>query len=117
MRGAAKMPRMFLGEADQRSDERLYEQFLKMFRMMDIAGAIVYRGIPGYGAKGHTHRAHFVDLPHNFPLMIAVIDKDERIESAIRVVTPMISDGLIVRSDVDVIRLAHAVPLEQPVAN
>jgi PII-like signaling protein len=117
VRGAAKMMRIFLGEADQWGGEPLHEQILKKLRMIDIAGATVYRGILGYGVKGHTHRSHFVNVPHNLPLMIAVIDKDEKIESAIAAVTPMISDGLIVLSDVDVIRLAHAVPLQQPVAN
>ena len=117
VRGAAKMMRIFLGEADQWGGEPLHEQLLNKLRMMDIAGATVYRGILGYGAKGHTHRAHFVNVSHDLPLMIAVIDKEEKIESAITAVTPMIGDGLIVLSDVDVIRLAHPVPLQQPVAN
>jgi PII-like signaling protein len=113
VRGAAKMMRIFLGEADRWEGEPLHEEILKKLRMMDVSGATVYRGILGYGAKGHTHKTHFLNLPHNLPLMIAIVDKQETIESAISAVTPMMSDGLIVLSDVEVIRLAHAIPIEE----
>ena len=58
-RGVAKMLRVFLGEADQSEGEPLYEAIVKRLRMLEIAGATVYRGILGYGAKGHTHRSGF----------------------------------------------------------
>ncbi len=113
VRGAAKMMRIFLSEGDKWGGEPLYEQIVKTLRMMDIAGATVYRGILGYGAKGHTHRSHLINVPHNLPLMIAVIDAEDKIETAITAIKPMIEEGLIVMSDVDVIRLAHSMPVEQ----
>src|SRR5580692_5968480 len=54
--GPAKMLRIFLGEADKFEDEALYDAIVKKLRLMDIAGATVYRGILGYGAKGHEHK-------------------------------------------------------------
>jgi PII-like signaling protein len=54
--GKAKLMRIFLGEADRWNEEPLYDAIVKRLRMMDIAGATVYRGILGYGAKGHTHK-------------------------------------------------------------
>jgi len=113
VRGAGKMMRIFLGEADRWAGEPLHEEILKTLRMMDVSGATVYRGILGYGAKGHTHKSQFLNLPHNLPLVIAVVDRQENIDRAISAVTPMISDGLIVISDVEVIRLAHAGPIAQ----
>ena len=114
--GAAKLMRIFLCEADKWAGEPLHEQIIKTLRMMDIAGATVYRGILGYGAKGHTHRSHMINVPHNLPLMIAVVDTEEKIESAITAIKPMIEEGLIVMSDVDVIRLAHSIALQEAVA-
>jgi len=114
--GAAKLMRIFLCEADKWAGEPLHEQIIKTLRMMDIAGATVYRGILGYGAKGHTHRSHMINVPHNLPLMIAVVDTEEKIESAITAIKPMIEEGLIVMSDVDVIRIAHSIALQEAVA-
>jgi PII-like signaling protein len=54
--GPAKMLRIFLGEADKWHDEPLYDAIVKKLRLLDIAGATVYRGILGYGAKGHEHK-------------------------------------------------------------
>ena len=55
LQGKAKMMQLFLGEADRFDGEPLYEAIVKRLRMMDIAGATVYRGVLGYGAlRGHT---------------------------------------------------------------
>jgi PII-like signaling protein len=48
--GQAKLLRVFIGEADRLHDEPLYEAIVKKLRMMEIAGASVYRGILGFGA-------------------------------------------------------------------
>ena len=55
-RGRATLLRVFMGEADKWHGEPLYDAIVKKLRMMDIAGATVYRGILGYGAKGHEHK-------------------------------------------------------------
>lgn len=112
VRGSAKMMRIYLGEADRWHNEPLHEAILKQLRMMDIAGATVYRGILGYGTKHHTHTTHFFHLGENLPLMISVVDKPGKIEEAIAAIAPMMDDGLIVLSDVEVVRLAHSLPTE-----
>jgi PII-like signaling protein len=117
IRGSAKLMRIFLCEGDKWGGEPLHEQIIKTLRMNDVAGATVYRGILGYGAKGHTHKSHIINVPHNLPLMIAVVDTEEKIQRAITAITPMIEEGLIVLSDVDVIRLTHTMPLQEMVAS
>ena len=109
-RGPAKLLRVFLGEADQSDGEPLYEAIVKRLRMMEISGATVYRGILGYGAKGHTHKEGFWHLSRDMPIMISVIDTAEKIEEARRSVENMLGDGLIVVSDVDMIRLVRRMP-------
>lgn len=54
-----KLLRVFMGEADKWHDAPLFDAIVKMLRMMDIEGAMVYQGILGYGAKGHEHKATF----------------------------------------------------------
>ncbi len=103
----AKMMRIFLGERDKWHGEPLYDAIVKRLRMMDIAGATVYRGIMGYGSKGETHRPHLLHISEDLPIMISVVDSDQKILEAEPVVESMLQDGLIVVSDVDVIRLIH----------
>ena len=105
--GPAKMMRIFLGEADTLGGEPLYEAIVKRLRMMDVAGATVYKGILGYGAKGHTHKAGMLHFSRDLPIMISVVDSEEKIKEASDAVEAMLGDGLIVISDVDRIRLIH----------
>ena len=106
--GPAKLMRVFMGESDRWHGEPLHEAILKRLRMMDIAGATVYRGVEGYGAKGHTHKESFWHVAHDLPILISIVDSPEKITEAKAAVETMLSDGLIVVSDVEMTRLVHA---------
>lgn len=107
----ARMMRIFLGEADKWHGEPLYDAIVKKLRMEDIAGATVYKGILGYGAKGHTHKGQsFLHLSHDCPVMISIIDSPAKVAQAVEIVGAMLQDGLIVISDVEMIRLVHTTP-------
>lgn len=108
--GPAKMLRIFLGEADQWHDEPLYDAIVKKLRMMDIAGATVYRGILGYGAKGHEHKKSFLHVSRDLPIMLSVIDTPEKIRAAAEVVEGMLEDGVLVISDIEMIRVQKSLP-------
>ena len=108
--GKAKMMRIYLGEADRWNGEPLYDAIVKRLRMMDIAGATVYRGILGYGAKGHTHKQGLLRLSRDLPIMISVIETEEKLTPAAEEIEKMLGDGLIVVSDVDVVRMVHSLP-------
>jgi len=105
--GKAKLMRIFLGEADRCNGEPLYDSIVNQLRMLDIAGATVYRGILGYGAKGHTHKQNFLHTSRDLPVMIAVVDTEAKLSQAADAVEEMLQDGLIVVSDVDIVRLIH----------
>ena len=98
---AAKLVRIFLGESDKAGDEPLYEAIVKKLRMMDFSGATVYRGILGYGAKRHTHKGGRFHLSRDLPIMISVVERPEKVDDLVRVVSGMMLDGLIVTSDVE----------------
>jgi len=106
--GQAKLLRVFIGEADKWHDEPLYEAMVKRLRMLEVAGATVYRGILGYGAKGHEHKKSFFHLSRDMPIMLSVIDSADKIAAAALAIEDMLEDGLIVISDVEIIRLVRS---------
>lgn len=110
MKGKARMMRIYMGESDEWHGEPLYEAILKRLRLMDVAGATVYRGILGYGVKGHTHKSGILPFSRDLPIMISVVDSEDKLTNAIGEVESMMQDGIIVLSDVDVIRLVRSRP-------
>ncbi|HTS59704.1 MAG TPA: DUF190 domain-containing protein [Terriglobales bacterium] len=105
--GKAKLLRIYMGEADRWHGEPLYDAIVKRLHTMDISGATVYRGIMGYGIKRHTHKQGRFHLSHDLPIMVAVIDGEEKITRGAEAVEEMMEDGLIVISDVDFTRLVR----------
>src|SRR5579864_1001713 len=106
--GHAQLLRVFIGEADKWHGEPLYDAIVKKLRMLDIAGVTVYRGILGYGAKGHQHKKSFFHVSRDMPIMISVVDNAEKIASAAEAVEGMLEDGLIVISEVNSVRLVRS---------
>ena len=108
-RGPAKLVRVFLGEADRWNGEPLYDAIVKRLRMMDVCGATVYRGILGYGAKGHTHKKSFLHISRDMPVMISIVESPEKVDEIRTTIENMMTDGLIVVSDVEMIRLVRSI--------
>jgi PII-like signaling protein len=106
--GHARLLRVFLGEADKWHDEPLYDAIVKKLRMLDIAGATVYRGILGYGAKGHEHKQSFFHVSKDMPIMVSAIDSAEKIATAAEAIEDMLEDGLIVISEAEIVRLVRS---------
>lgn len=106
--GHAKLLRVFLGEADKWHGELLYDAIVKKLRMLDIAGVTVYRGILGYGAKGHEHKKSFFHASRDMPIMLSVVDSPEKVTAAAEAIEGMLEDGLIVISDADIVRLVRS---------
>jgi PII-like signaling protein len=105
--GRATLLRVFMGEDDKCEGTPLYDAIVTKLRMMDIAGATVYRGILGYGAKGHEHKRSVFHPMRDLPIMISVIDAPEKIAAATEAIEGMLGDGLIVTSDVEIVRLVR----------
>jgi len=118
LKGKARLMRIFMGESDRWEGEPLYDAIVKRLRLLDVSGATVYRGILGYGVKGHTHKGGVLHLSRDLPIMIAVVDTEEKLGGAVDAIESMMQDGLIVLSDVDIIRLVHSPPSQEvPRAN
>lgn len=106
LEGKAKMLRIHFGEDDKWQNHPLYEAIVIKCRELDIAGASVFRGIEGYGASTLIHKAHLLRSSDR-PIMVSVIDTEEKIRSLIPALDEMVDEGLIALSDVEVIRYVH----------
>ncbi len=105
--GKAKMMRIFIGESDQWHGKPLHEALVKAMRAHDLAGATVYRGILGYGAHRRVHKEKPLHLSHDCSIMLSVIDTEEKLKAFLPIVDQMVHEGLVVFSDVDIIKYAH----------
>ena len=106
----AKLLRIYLGESDQYHDEPLYEAIVKRLHREQCSGATVYRGLLGYGAKGHTRQGGRFHLSHDLPIMISVVEKADKIEQLIPLISGMMGDGILVTSDVELHQIVPTLP-------
>ncbi|MGH9744367.1 MAG: DUF190 domain-containing protein [Candidatus Acidiferrum sp.] len=107
LEGKAKFLRIHFGEDDKWRGQPLYKAIVEKCREMDIAGATVYRGIEGYGASTLIRRVHLLSISHDAPVMVSVVDSEEKILKLIPVLDEMVGEGLIAMSDVEVIKYVH----------
>ncbi len=108
--GAAKMLRIYIGQDDKWEDKPLYQAIVMKLRQMDVAGATVYKGVMGYGAQQRMRKSGFLGLSHDLPIMITVVDTEEKIRTILPVLDEMVAEGLLVLSDVEVVKYAHTHP-------
>lgn len=107
LEGKAKMLRIHFGEDDKWKGRPLYQAIVERCRQLDIAGATVLRGIEGYGASTMIRRSHLLHFSSDAPILVQVIDSDEKIQRLIPALDEMVSEGLIAMSDVEVIKYVH----------
>jgi PII-like signaling protein len=108
LEGHAKLLRIYIGEDDRWEDEPLHDAIVKKLRMMDLAGATVYRGLSGFGAQQRIHHSGFLGLSRDLPIMVSVIDTEEKIRKVLPVLDEMVDEGLIALSDVEIIKYTHS---------
>jgi PII-like signaling protein len=104
--GKAKLMRIYVGENDKWKDKPLYKAIVESFRANDIAGVTVYKGILGYGANKRVHKSSNL-LSHDLPVMLSVIDTEEKLRKMTPILDDMVQQGLVVLSDVDIIKYTH----------
>ena len=107
LEGKAKMLRIHFGEDDKWQGKPLYRAIVEKCRELDLAGATVLRGIEGYGASTLIRRTHLLSFSHDAPVMVSVIDSEEKIQKLLSSLDEMVSEGLIALSDVEVIKYVH----------
>ncbi|MGA2372566.1 MAG: DUF190 domain-containing protein [Candidatus Korobacteraceae bacterium] len=111
LQSKAKMMRILVGEHDKWNDKPLHQALVQALRANDIAGVTVYRGILGYGANRRIHKDSPLNLSHDAPILLTVVDSEDKLRAFLPVLDRMVKQGLVVLSDVDVIKYSHAQPL------
>ena len=105
--GKAQMMRIFLSEEDRWKNKPLHEALVEAMRANDIAGVTVYRGVLGYGAHRRMHKDKPLVSTHHGSVMLSAIDSAEKLKAFLPLVDQMVEEGLVVFSDVDIIKYAY----------
>jgi uncharacterized protein len=101
--GQGLLVRIYIGESDQWEGRPLYRAIVGLLRDRGIAGATVLRGIEGFGANAHLHTSRILRLSEDLPVLIEVVDQEDRIRAILPELDGMVSDGLITLEKVEVL--------------
>jgi PII-like signaling protein len=100
--------RIFIGESDRFEHKPLYEALMELLLNEGFAGATVLRGVCGFGAGRVCHTQKLLDLSANLPLVVEVVDSQEKIDAIMPGIDAMMSGGMITLEKATVIRYSHA---------
>src|SRR5499427_228957 len=99
----ALLLRIFIGESDRYEHKPLYEAIVLKARELHLAGATVLRGPMGFGKSSRLHTAKILRLSMDLPLVIEIVDSEEKINAFLPVLDAMIGGGLVTLEKVKVI--------------
>ena len=99
----AVLLRLFIGESDRWEHKPLYEAIVLKARELYLAGATVLRGPMGFGKSSRLHTAKILRLSMDLPLVIEIVDSEEKIQSFLPVLDKMMGGGLVTLEKVRVI--------------
>ncbi len=99
----ATLLRIFIGESDRWHHKPLYEAIVLKAREVHLAGATVLRGPMGFGKSSRLHTAKILRLSMDLPLVIEIVDADEKIQAFLPVLNEMMNGGLVTLETVKVI--------------
>lgn len=110
----AMLLRIFIGENDRHAGRPLYEAIVLKARELHLAGATVLRGPMGFGHSSRLHTAKILRLSEDLPLVIEIVDTEEKINAFLPVLETMMSSGLVTLEKARVIRYGTASSGQQP---
>jgi PII-like signaling protein len=101
--GAGKLLRIFIGESDRRGHQPLYTAIVDAARKAGLGGATVFKGIEGFGGHSVVHAARVFDLSSDLPVLIEIVDSEERVRAFLPQLDELVSEGLVTLETVEVI--------------
>ena len=105
--GEKVLMRIFIGEAKRYHHRPLYEALLDLFMSEGFAGATVLKGVAGFGAHRVYHTHKFLELSVDMPLVIEVVESQEKIDAIMPKLDEMIEGGMITLEKATVIYYSH----------
>lgn len=101
---------VFIGESDRYGRKSLAEEIVHRAHARGLAGATVFRGIEGFGASNHLHTTRILSLSDDLPLAIVIVDTPEAIRGLLPDLDELITEGLVILDDVEVVRYVGRPP-------
>ena len=100
----AVLLRIFIGEDDRADASPLYEAIVLKAREQHLAGATVLRGAMGFGASSRLHTTKILRLSQDLPLVIEIVDSEEKINAFLPTLDGLMTSGLITMEKVQVLQ-------------
>lgn len=100
----AVLLRIFIGEDDKAGQQPLYEAIVLKAREMQLAGATVLRGPMGFGHSSHLHTTKILRLSQDLPVIIEIVDSQDKIDRFLQVLNGMMTSGLVTLEKVQVLQ-------------
>jgi uncharacterized protein len=100
----ALLLRIFFGEEDKANHRPLYEAIVLKAREMHLAGATVLRGSVGFGHSTRLHTTKILRLSQDLPLVVEIVDTQEKIDSFLPILDRMMTSGLVTIEKVQVLQ-------------
>ncbi|MGZ4690938.1 MAG: DUF190 domain-containing protein, partial [Acidimicrobiia bacterium] len=94
---------IYIGETDQHHHRPLYTEIVERAHAAGLAGATVVRGMEGFGASSHIHTTRILRLSEDLPVVIVIVDITERIDAFLPQLDELITEGLVVREQIDIV--------------
>jgi PII-like signaling protein len=101
--GSGKRLTIYLDEGNRHHRHSLADAIIQRAREEGLAGATGLRGIEGYGTSGRVHTDRIVDLAMDLPLVVLIVDQDDRIAAFLPILREMAPDALVTIDEVDVV--------------
>jgi PII-like signaling protein len=87
--------RIFVGESDRWKGKPLFEAIVQEARRQGLAGATVFRGFEGFGARSRIHTSRILRLSEDLPILVEIVDAEDKIQAFLPVLDGMVREGLV----------------------
>lgn len=105
----ATLLRIYIGESDRWEHQPLYEAIIFKARELHLAGATAFRGPIGFGKSSRMHTSKILRLSMDLPMVIEIVDSEEKIQSFLPAIDSMITGGLVTLQKVQALHYRGAV--------
>ena len=110
LEGEQWLVRIFIGESDRWHGRPLADALVERLRKEGFAGVTVLRGLAGFGARSVVHTTHLLELSHDLPLVLEVVDTEQQVKRLEPILDEMVADGLVTLEKVRVLRYKPGLP-------
>lgn len=104
--GRALRLTILVGENDTWHHRPLFTEIVHRAHVAGLAGASVFRGVEGFGASSRIHTTRLLSLGEDLPVAILIVDTEERIRAFLPQLDTLVTEGLVILDDCEVVRYA-----------